>query len=243
MNYTPQNDRTCLPWHQQERIRRATAIVEDFADDILATQHDWQRPLALARKVKALGGDVLDYRDVIQRYAKLAKVNALDFWTAFVAMWPRVQFLDTGPEVINDIDRTAANDPVPLPADVPSHDPALQHVYSMCWHLAVRNWPNPFILSCRDVGRVLKCSHVTGKYMLDLLRESNLIVRVDDSFVFGKPKGQNRAQKHILHPRLTKGTDGSEGTQGPQGTEGCHRSGQDDLSPAGPIGFPLAEWD
>jgi hypothetical protein len=135
---------SCLHEIEQESIQIAQFLAEELDDDI----PDLKGPgnsFELARILKGKGGEVSDYYESIRAYCETRGFSVESFWETFVYLWESVKFPNFGVNGLEWAFEQAIREPIPL--RIKSNLKVREIVYSMCWHLAVRNHPQPFMLA------------------------------------------------------------------------------------------------
>ena len=179
-------------------MEQAEQIALEFADLSFMCEKEHQPPFILARMLLRFGGKPDDYYHVIELFCKNTRPPTVfvDFYSEFVKVWPTIQFPDDGSDTYEWAVEQAKSDPITFP-NCPLH-PAYQFVGSMAWHLGVRNSPFPFILPIPRLAKTLDCSRMTVSNILKWLKDNGVIYCFDENYVFGRPKGQNKAKLYLL---------------------------------------------
>lgn len=144
-----------------------------------------EQVFALARALKAIpvlaDATARDLRPAVRRWHELALpvIGTKPFeetWIDFLRAWPKVKF----PKGAEPIARLfAAASQMPLPAGALEYEqPAVRLLVALCREIQRSAGEQPFYLSCRTAGRMLKVDHSTAARWLFLLVQDGVLVEV-----------------------------------------------------------------
>ncbi|MEK6676763.1 MAG: hypothetical protein AABZ47_14060 [Planctomycetota bacterium] len=116
-------------------------------------------------------------------------------WSDFVYAWPRVRYPKGKGPLVDCLSRARA---APLPT-APSRyeDTSLRLLVALCAELQRSSGNNPFFLSCRSLGDLLRIDRMTA------LRRLHLLVH-DGILVVAQPGTTKRATRYHYIDRRTK---------------------------------------
>src|SRR5262249_53996812 len=122
-----------------------------------------QLPFYLASKLKVLGTKSIELKNAVKLYCERAGTDFLVFWTDFVNVYEDVIFSDIGGPTLDNVFAEAMNGLIGLPENIDCPGKLYIQVYSLAYHLAVRNTINgvhyPFLLPGRKIGPLMGVRH------------------------------------------------------------------------------------
>ncbi len=178
------------PEIREQSINIAAKFASTFSQDLSEKARRLQ-PFNLARKLRALeGSQAIEHEHAVRGLCESVGENPDDFWERFLDAWDEVVFPDYERSGLEWALEMARLEPVPVEPKPASE--IRQLVYSMCWHLGVRNHPQPFLLAREPLAELLGIHKASVSPIVKWLVKSGYIEAVGTYI----PKRQ--AQKYCL---------------------------------------------
>lgn len=156
----------------------------------LTDAYDGQTYMRIARRVKGLGGELDEYKDVIEDYSIKIGNRFLDVWSEVERFWSMIRFPDSGRDGFEWAAEEAEANPIPMPSKPPASEYAI--IGSIAWHLACGNPDEPFLLPVKRIAQLCDCNRKTASNIIKWLKRVKVIVCVDESYHYGNGKGRGK---------------------------------------------------